>query len=181
MSALIIVGRSCSGKSTLQNELLLKEGYEKCVTCTTRDKRKGEIDGVHYHFLSKESFLQNVKEGKFVEWVEYVGNFYGTLREDLNGRSIKVIVLEPQGAYSVKKQLGNEALVVFLRVDSQTAENAFRNRGDDEGITKSRLQEDEVVFKDVSEFADVIIDNSGFKLSSKEVATLVDTVVKSVF
>lgn len=181
MSALIIVGRSCSGKSTLQNELLLKEGYEKCVTCTTREKRKGEIDGVHYHFLSKESFLQNVKEEKFVEWVEYVGNFYGTLREELVGSSVKIIVLEPQGAYSVKKQLGNEALVVFLRVDSQTAENAFSNRGDDEGIIKSRLQEDEVVFKDVSEFADVIIDNSGFKLSSKEVATLVDTVVKSVF
>lgn len=89
--------------------------------------------------------------------------------------------METQGAYSVKKQLGDEALVVFLRVDSQTAENAFRNRGDDESVIKSRLQEDEVVFKDVSEFADVIIDNSGFKLSSKEVSTLVDTVVKSVF
>ena len=55
-----------------------KELFEFSVSCTTRNPRPGEINGVHYHFVTKEDFLKEVEAGNFLEHNEVHGNFYGT-------------------------------------------------------------------------------------------------------
>ena len=76
---LVLSAPSGTGKSTL-SEMLLKEfpnlGYS--VSCTTRQARAGEINGVHYHFLCLDDFENKRKNGEFAEWAQVHGNFYGT-------------------------------------------------------------------------------------------------------
>lgn len=66
------------------------------VSCTTREKRPTEIEGVHYYFLSRTEFESKVQENLFVEWAEFSGNFYGTLKSELTERlqSGEVVICE---------------------------------------------------------------------------------------
>ena len=65
---LIICGKSASGKDTIKRELISKHGFKGIVTYTTRPPRKGEQDGVDYHFVSNEEFQMMVNSGFFLEW-----------------------------------------------------------------------------------------------------------------
>ena len=75
----IISGPSGVGKSTVLNALL-KEYPDLffSVSATTREPREGELDGIHYHFIEPENFHKMIEEDAFLEYAEYVGNFYGT-------------------------------------------------------------------------------------------------------
>jgi guanylate kinase len=77
---LVLVGPSGAGKSTLVKHLIDKapEKLTFSVSSTTRSPREGEIDGIHYHFVSRESFLADVQQGLFLEHQEVHGNLYGT-------------------------------------------------------------------------------------------------------
>lgn len=81
LGALVILsGPSGVGKSTVCKELFPRlKRLRFSVSCTTRQPRVGEIDGVHYHFLSQEAFRERVAAGEFLEWAEVHGNCYGTL------------------------------------------------------------------------------------------------------
>ena len=75
----IVSGPSGVGKSTVLQALLSKrDDLYFSVSATTRPAREGETDGVHYHFLDVETFQQWIAEDQFLEYAEYVGNFYGT-------------------------------------------------------------------------------------------------------
>ena len=78
----VISGSSGVGKGTVIKRLLEKNpDFELSISCTTRNKREGEIDGVHYHFMSKQNFMSAVENGDFLEWAEFSGNYYGTNRK----------------------------------------------------------------------------------------------------
>ena len=82
---LLVSGPSGVGKTTVI-ERMLGEFYPRLqpvVTCTTREIREGERDGVSYHFLTREEFLKKQKAGKFLETIERHGVLYGTLREEV--------------------------------------------------------------------------------------------------
>ena len=75
----IISGPSGVGKSTVLKELLSgRDDLYFSISATTRAMRKGEIDGVHYHFIDVEKFQEMINQDAFLEYAEYVGNFYGT-------------------------------------------------------------------------------------------------------
>lgn len=181
MGVILLVGRSCSGKTETQKELCRRSRYNKVVTCTTRPKRVGEVDGTHYHFLSKEEFLSKQGLGEFVECTEYVGELYGSLKKDLEGDDIKVMVLEPSEAVAVKNIMGDNALFVSLFVDSDTCYEALRSRGDSEEVIENRMEMDDRLFADVEDFADIVIDNSGFVMSPKEVADAIHRAANTYF
>ena len=181
MSVIVLMGRSCCGKSSIQKELQEKYGYSRVVTCTTRSPREGEIDGTHYHFITKKQFLKMKANGDFAETTEYAKNMYGTLIKDISGCKDQVIVLETEGAVAVKKSMGYNAFVVYLYVDDETVSSAFRERGDEASVVKQRLESDAKVFVNAVNVADFIIDNSGFKKSIEELAMEVDKVAKSYF
>jgi guanylate kinase len=76
----VISGPSGVGKGTLRKELFKRmEGLTYSVSCTTRQPREGERDGVDYRFIDMETFMNYVKENKFLEWAKVHGNYYGTL------------------------------------------------------------------------------------------------------
>ena len=122
---IVIAAPSGCGKSTIINALLeggdLNLGFS--VSATTRPPREGEVDGVNYYFMSEENFRDAIAEGRFVEFEEvYPGRFYGTLRSELDrildeGHNI-ILDLDVNGALSVKKLYGREALSIFIEPPS---------------------------------------------------------------
>jgi guanylate kinase len=165
----VVTGPSGAGKGTLI-QLVLPRFPELAlaVSATTRERRPGEEDGVHYHFLSHEVFEQRVQDGEFLEWVDYVGNRYGTLRSEIDrlqglGKA-PLLELETDGALRVKRRVEN-ATTVFVKAPVDELERRLRARatessGDIEGrltIARDQLkledQFDEVVENDDKERA----------------------------
>ena len=72
---------SGTGKGTLVRALLRNDRHlRRVVTCTTRARRRGERNGVHYHFFSRQQFAEAIERGEFIEWNEIYGDYYGTHR-----------------------------------------------------------------------------------------------------
>lgn len=99
-----ICGPSTTGKSTL-SDMFKNDGYKGVVTTTTRPPRTGEIDGVHYHFVTQERFNEMIKDNELVEH-NSVGKYsYGLSKKAINDVMITgypaVLVMEPQGANQV--------------------------------------------------------------------------------
>lgn len=103
-----LVGASGSGKSTIENILAEKYGYEKIVSLTTREQRIGEVNGKDYHFINDDKFKENLWQGLFAEYEEYSQNrFYGTLKSDYQ-KGNKVVVLTPNGLRQLKRNCSCE-------------------------------------------------------------------------
>ena len=115
---LIVSGPSGTGKSTVLHALM--EGRDDLcfsISATTRKAREGETDGVHYHFLTEETFRQWIAEGAFLEYAEYTGNFYGTPEKFVDeaaaaGRDV-LLDIDVQGAEQVRRKRP-DAVSVFL-------------------------------------------------------------------
>lgn len=113
----LISGPSGCGKSTIIQRLVSDERVEFSVSATTRAKREGEVEGVDYHFLSKEEFRAKVEGGAFIEYAEVYGNLYGTLRAPMEsaiaeGR-IFLIEIDVQGALQLRA-LDEPGVYVFI-------------------------------------------------------------------
>ena len=107
MLPLVLVGPSGAGKSTIVKYLQSKapDCFAFSVSSTTRKPREGEVNGVHYHFVTKEDFLADVEEGNFLEHQEVHGNFYGThknqVEEAQNQGMICILDIDVKGALEV--------------------------------------------------------------------------------
>lgn len=114
---LLISGPSGCGKSTICKRLLEDERVVFSVSATTRKPRPGEQDGVHYHFLSPESFRRRVQEGAFIEYAEVHGNMYGTLKAPMEDAiaagKIYLVEIDVQGALQLKG-LEVDGIYVFV-------------------------------------------------------------------
>jgi len=116
--AFVITGPSGVGKGTLIRGVMDRVGdLELLVSATTRPPRVGEVDGVDYHFLTRQQFDRRVAAGEFLEHADYAGNHYGTLRSELEdrlraGRPV-VLEIEVQGARQVREAMP-EAMQVFI-------------------------------------------------------------------
>ena len=133
----VITGPSGVGKGTLIR--LLRERVPELalsVSATTRAARAGEEDGVDYHFLSDAEFARRVDAGEFVEWAEYSGRRYGTLRSELQrhldeGRPV-VLEIEVQGARQVRGAMP-EAVQIFIEPpDREALKDRLVGRGTDD-------------------------------------------------
>jgi guanylate kinase len=149
---ILISAPSGGGKTTLQEELLkARPEIARAVTCTTRDPRDGEKDGVDYYFLDAGSFLKRVQAGNFLEHATVYGHSYGTLKSEVLGklRSGKDVLLsvDVQGAATIRKcaeedpELRRALTTVFLTPDSiATLEARLRKRGKDSpAVIQKRL------------------------------------------
>ena len=102
----IISGPSGVGKSTVLSALLERRpNVYFSVSATTRDPRPGELDGIHYHFMDVDSFRKWIAMDQFLEYAEYVGNFYGTPKRFVDeamesGRDV-ILDIEIQGAQQI--------------------------------------------------------------------------------
>ena len=116
----IISGPSGVGKDTVIAALRERhpdDDFHYVVTCTTRPRRAGEVDGVSYHFLTMERFIELRDTGELLEWAEVHGYWYGTPRQEVRrslaaGRDV-ILKIDVQGAATVKEHVP-DALLVFL-------------------------------------------------------------------
>jgi guanylate kinase len=143
----LISAPSGAGKTTLCQQLLAaRPQMTRAVTCTTREPRPGEKDGVDYYFLDAGSFLKRVQAGNFLEHATVYGNSYGTLKSEVLGklRQGKDVLLnvDVQGAAAIRTQAAEEpelkkSLVsVFLTPLSATIlEERLKRRGSDSTAT----------------------------------------------
>ncbi len=116
---IVLSGPSGVGKGTVRRALFQMPNHDLVysVSMTTRAPRPGEVDGVDYYFVSKETFLERINQNKFLEWAEFVGNYYGTPRdkveEQLDQGKEVVLEIEVEGALQVRKQM-KDAVFIFL-------------------------------------------------------------------
>lgn len=120
----MLVSPSGGGKSTIAERLFIDfKNLNFSVSATTREPRKEEVDGIHYHFLSNTDFNLKIDNNDFLEWEEfYGGNRYGTLRSEvdkkLNSGYFILLDVEIKGALNVKKIYDSECLGIFLQPPS---------------------------------------------------------------
>jgi guanylate kinase len=123
----VVSGPSGSGKTTMIDEMMKDSAnaslFVRVVTATTRAPRPGEVDGVQYHFLSKDEFKKREAEGWFIETKEYSGNWYGTPkmyveRAKAEGKSV-LFCIEVDGAMRIKEVYPRETVLVFVYPPSQ--------------------------------------------------------------
>lgn len=174
----MISGPSGAGKGTII-KLVLATVHDlvTSVSATTRSPRHGEVDGMHYRFFTRDRFERAVAAGEFLEWVEYGGNLYGTLRSDVEARlanSYDVILeIELRGARAVRASVP-EATLVFIAPPSM-AELDERLRGrateSDEAIAR-RLQIAEEEVAAAGEF-DAMVVNDVAERAAAEVAAII--------
>ena len=142
----VISGPSAVGKTSVANELLKQEStLQRIITCTTRPKRKGEVNEVDYLFMSKEDFLHHAEHGDFAEMSEVYGNYYGillsTIKENLEKKINSLLLLNWEGFLKIKKTFKENVVGFFLLPPSLIElEARIRMRGtDSEDVIKHRM------------------------------------------
>ncbi|MBX9696115.1 MAG: guanylate kinase [Cyanobacteria bacterium] len=115
---LVVTGPSGVGKGTVVGRVLSDiPGINKSVSVTTREKRVGEVEGLHYFFRDEDQFFQMRDSNEFLEWAEFAGHYYGTPRDwvlDQLKKSADVILeIEVQGARQVR-DICPEAILIFM-------------------------------------------------------------------
>jgi guanylate kinase len=149
--AVVISGPSGAGKTTVCRRLIAQYGYERSISATTRPPRAGERDGVDYHFMTRERFLEGVRRGEFLEHSEHFDNLYGTPKAPVEralqqGRTI-ILEIDINGAQQVMERLPEQGrFCIFLTApDAREQERRLRSRHTEgEAAVRTRLQRAEM-------------------------------------
>lgn len=174
---IVIVGQIASGKTTLAR-FMEAHGFERIVTYTTRPKRNGEKDGISYHFLSAEEFLEKAEAGFFAEDMGFTAKFgyvrYGTSKESLETAdgANKVIVLNPEGVRNLK-EAGYNIFTVYLDMPQEILIRRALRRGDEAAEIGRRITDDTRLFRrlDTKGYVDLHITNA--ELLPNQIAELI--------
>ena len=130
----VIAGSSGVGKGTVLKRFFAQNPQVKfSVSCTTRQPRPGEVDGVNYFFVTKEDFKLAIEKGEFLEWAEFSGNFYGTkasfVEQTLSAGNDLILEIETQGALQVMQKFPDAEYVFILPPSLDDLELRLRGRG----------------------------------------------------
>lgn len=143
---IVIVAPSGSGKSTLIKKIKIDfPNLKESVSCTTRNMRAGETNGVSYHFITREEFDKKVAADDFLEWAHVHGNCYGTSKkfvEEMLGNGAQILFdLDVQGADAMRNHFGSKAKIIFIAPPSvEELEKRLRHRGTDaDDVIRLRL------------------------------------------
>lgn len=177
-SLFIVSAPSGAGKTTLCKELCKSMPRLKhSVSYTTRPRRRGERDKVHYFFVNRKEFRKMIEKGEFAEWAVVYGNFYGTSMkkiEELKGRGYDIILdIDIHGAMQMKQKYNDAVYVFILPPSIKVLQKRLRDRmSDSDDTLKERLAEARDEMRNYRNY-DYVIVNDDIKNALLELESIV--------
>jgi len=182
---LVLSAPSGGGKTTIARNLLqARDDLGYSVSATTRPMRAGEREGVDYHFLTREEFLERVEAGEFLEWATYGGNLYGTLREEIErifaGGRTAVLDVEIEGARQLRASFPNSLHLIVLPPSAEVLVGRLVGRNSEApGVLRERITRAADELAAVAEY-DYAILNEDLVLAVAQVAAILDAEARRV-
>lgn len=174
----ILSAPSGVGKSTIVKAVLAQD-RRLCfsVSCTTRSPRPGEIHGVDYYFLSHEAFEKGIEAGRFLEWAEVYGNYYGTDRHLVQtwlAQGLDVLLeIDVQGARKVRAAVPEATTLFILPPSMDVLEERLRRRATDaEDVIQRRLETAQMEIREAPWY-DYLVVNDALEEAVADVAAIV--------
>jgi len=171
---IVVSGPGGVGKGTIVDALVRRDPLLWLSrSWTTRGRRPSESDGA-YVFTDTEAFEKRIAEGGFLEWTEFLGNYYGTPMPSLEGDRDVVLEIEVDGAQQVKR-LYPEAMLLFVVPPSrEEQERRLRGRGDPGDKVLARLKKAEIEEPIGRELADHIVVNDDLEATIEEMLQIIE-------
>ena len=176
---IVISGPSGCGKNSIINELLkIRKNTWVSISCTSREPRGEEKDGVNYYFLSKEEFEEEISNDAFLEYAEYSGNYYGTpkkyIKEHLDNGEDVILEIEIQGALKIKEKLDETIFIFIMPPSMKELKKRLINRNTDslEKIEK-RFKRAYEEINEISKYNYVVV-NDDLSLAVKKVDSILE-------
>ena len=176
---IIFSGPSGSGKGTIMKSLLAsREDTVLSVSMTTRAPRPGEIDGYHYHFVTREEFQKTIEEDGFLEYAEYNGNFYGTpeapIRRLLNEGKNVMLEIEVQGAEKVMDHRSDVVSIFITTPSYAELERRLRGRGTEpEEVIQGRMKTSQYELSRAFRYQYIVL-NDEVEKAVERITTIID-------
>ena len=178
----ILSGVSGAGKDTIKKELIKRmPNIVTLPSFTSRDMRLGEVEGDHYHFISKEEFEEKIRKGDFYEYDLHHGNYYGTSRELMSNKikEGKIIVkdIEVNGTENLMKLLKNETklVTIFLKVEKEELRRRLIARGDNLSEEQLELRLGRLEYEESKiKLYDYVIKNDDFEKTVDVIQTIIE-------
>lgn len=161
---IVISGFSGAGKGTVVKRLVEKYDYSLSVSATTRAPREGEVDGKDYFFKTEADFQNLIDYNGFIEWAQYVDNYYGTPRkfvekEMAEGRDV-ILEIEVQGAMNVKEQYPDAVLIFITAPGAKELKERLAGRGtESEEVINKRLRRAVEESEDINVYDYIVVNN----------------------
>lgn len=174
----IISAASGAGKTTLVSAVLERvDDLEVSVSHTTRAPREGEVDGVNYHFVDKDTFEAMVEDSEFIEYATVFGNMYGTSRQHIQEQLLKgkdvILEIDWQGARQIRQLMPDCRSVYIVPPSTEALRERLMSRGkDDEDIIARRMREAISEMSHYVEF-DYLIINDDFDEARDNLAAII--------
>lgn len=177
-SLFIITAASGTGKTSLVKQLIATTNdLAVSISHSTRKPRPGEIDGQHYHFVSREIFADMIKQGEFLEHAEVFENYYGTAQSTVefmlsNGLDV-ILEIDWQGALQVQKLRPDATTIFILPPDRQSLRQRLSNRGQDSQEVIERRLAGSV--NEMSQYVnfDYVVINDNFDVALAELKSII--------
>ena len=174
----VVAAASGTGKTSLVKALLDRtSNLHVSVSHTTRPKRNGELDGIHYHFIEKDNFTAQIEQGGFIEYAEVFGNYYGTsqrtVEEQLKQGHDVLLEIDWQGAAQVRKLFPDSIQIFILPPSQYDLRQRLSNRGTDSvEVIEHRLS---CAVSDMQQYVnfDYIIINDSFDRALHELEAVI--------
>ena len=172
-----LLGESASGKSTIEKALVKNHRFQKVISYTSRPPRQGEINGIDYHFISKEKFQELQSKNFFAEVGNYRGWYYGSSVEDCKKDGM-VVVLTPHGFRQMKKYENLDIISFYINIPRRDRMIKILQRGDDIEECYRRSVSDIGMFDGIEDEVDYILHNEGYKETADEIADEIMNILK---
>jgi guanylate kinase len=176
---IVISGPSGVGKGTVRKALfdMKNHNLDYSVSMTTRKPRVGEKEGVDYFFVSKEEFKKRIDENKFLEYAEFVNEYYGTpldkVEEKLEQGKEVVLEIEVDGAMQVREKMPEAVFIFIVPPSREDLEQRLRNRGtENPDVIAERLKKAEREYKLAHMYDYIVVNDDVYNAADRILAII---------